>query len=207
MLLVGLTGNIASGKSEVSRLLAERGAHVLDADDLAREVVAAGTPAQRKIAERWGTEVVGADGAIDRARLRKLVFGDTQELEELNEIVHPEIDRLRDDRISAAREQGVKILIYVAPLLFERHLADEFDKIILVDAPRDIRFDRLVRIRGLAETEALNMIAAQMPAALKRARADYILENTGSLTELRRSVDNVWRSLERDAEREAVEVS
>jgi dephospho-CoA kinase len=125
----------------------------------------------------------------------------------LNEIVHPEIARLRDDRIAAAREQGVKILIYVAPLLFERHLADEFDKIILVDAPRDIRFDRLVRIRGLAETEALNMIAAQMPAALKRARADYILENTGSLTELRRSVDSVWRSLQRDAEREAVEVS
>jgi dephospho-CoA kinase len=206
MLLTGLTGNIASGKSEVSRLLAERGAHVLDADDLAREVVAAGTHAQRKIAERWGTEVIGADGAIDRARLRKLVFGDTQELEELNEIVHPEIDRLRDDRISAAREQGVKILIYVAPLLFERHLADEFDKIILVDAPRDIRFDRLVRIRELAETEALNMIAAQMPAALKRARADYILENTDSLTDLRRQVDNVWRSLERDAEREAVEV-
>lgn len=207
MLLVGLTGNIASGKSEVSRLLAERGGHVLDADDLAREAVAAGTPAQRKIAERWGTEVVGADGAIDRARLRKLVFGDTQELEELNEIVHPEIDRLRDDRIAAAREQGVKLLIYVAPLLFERHLADEFDKIILVDAPRDIRFDRLVRIRDLAETEALNMIAAQMPAALKRARADYILENTGSLVELRRSVDNLWRSLQRDAEREAVEVS
>lgn len=207
MLLIGLTGNIASGKSEVSRLLAERGAHVLDADDLAREAVAAGTPAQRKIAERWGTEVVGADGAIDRSRLRKLVFGDTQELEELNEIVHPEIDRLRDDRIAAARDQGVKILIYVAPLLFERHLADEFGKIILVDAPRDIRFDRLVRIRGLEETEALNMIAAQMPAALKRARADYILENTGSLADLRRSVDTVWRSLQRDAEREAVEVS
>lgn len=202
MILIGLTGNIASGKTEVARLFVERGAQLIDADELSREAVAPGTRAVEQVRERWGADVFAPDGSLDRDALRARVFADPAQLEELNQIVHPEVARLRDERLAAAREAGVGILVYVAPLLFERHLTDEFDRIVLVDAPRELRFDRLVRDRGLDEAEALNMIAAQMPAELKRARADYIIENIGSLTDLRREVDTVWQSLESDAARE-----
>jgi dephospho-CoA kinase len=204
MLLVGLTGNIASGKTEVTRLLAERGARILDADELGREAVAPGTPALDRIVARWGPDVLAADGSLNREELRHQVFSDPDQLEALNQIVHPEIAELRDERIAAARAEGVRILVYVAPLLFERKLTEQCDRIVLVDAPRELRFDRLLRKRGIDEAEALNMIAAQMPAELKRAGADYIVENTGSLTELRRSVDEVWQALEKDAAAEFV---
>lgn len=204
MLLVGLTGNIAAGKTEVTRLFAERGAHIVDADELAREAVAPGTPALDQIVARWGRDVLSADGSLKRDELRHLVFSDPDQLDALNHIMHPEIARLRDERIAEARAEGVRILVYVAPLLFERKLTEECDRIVLVDAPRELRFDRLLRTRGVDEAEALNMIAAQMPAELKRAGADYIIENTGSLTELRRAVDEVWQSLEKDAAAEFV---
>jgi dephospho-CoA kinase len=202
MIRIGLTGNIASGKTEVADLLGARGATIVDADELAREVVAPGTEALERIRERWGDDIVSGDGTLKRDELRQRVFSDAEQLEALNAIVHPEIARLRDERIAAAREAGVKVLVYVAPLLFERHLADEFDKIVLVDAPRELRFDRLVRVRGVDEAEAMNMIAAQMPAELKRARADYIIDNIGSLEDLRAGVERVWRDLEREASRE-----
>lgn len=207
MLLVGLTGNIASGKTQVAGLLRECGATVIDADELSRQVVAPGTRANQALAERWGREIVAADGSIDRTALRSRVFGDTQELEVLNEIVHPDIARLRDERIAEARARGDKIVVYVAPLLFERRLVDDFDKIILVDAPRELRFERLIRDRKLEEGEAVKMIASQMPAELKRARADYTIDNVAGLPELTRAVDAVWKSLQRDATRDAVAVS
>jgi dephospho-CoA kinase len=199
MLQVALTGNIAAGKTQVAELLAERGAVIVDADDLARDAVAPGTDALQRIRERWGDDILSGDGSLNRDLLRARVFSDPDQLDELNRIVHPEIARLRDARFADARQDGVKILVYVAPLLFERHLAGDFDKIILVDAPRELRFDRLVRTRGIDEAEALNMIAAQMPAELKRARADYVLDNTGSLDDLRRLTDGVWKELEREA--------
>lgn len=202
MLLVGLTGNIASGKTQVAQFLADRGALIVDADELAREAVSPGTEALERIRARWGDAVFASDGTLDRGQLRARVFSDPNQLEELNGIVHPEIARLRDAHFADAREKGVKVLVYVAPLLFERHLADEFNRVILVDAPRELRFDRLIRERGVDEAEALNMIAAQMPAELKRARADYVIDNTGSLDDLRRAVDDVWRELETDGVRE-----
>jgi dephospho-CoA kinase len=202
MILIGLTGNIASGKTEVADLLEAKGATIVDADELAREAVAPGTQALDRIRERWGDAILAADGTLRREELRQRVFADAEQLEALNAIVHPEIARLRDERISAARAEGVKVLVYVAPLLFERHLADEFDKIVLVDAPRELRFDRLVRVRGVDEAEAMNMIAAQMPAELKRARADYIIDNVGSLDDLRAGVERVWGDLQREASRE-----
>lgn len=202
MLLTALTGNIASGKTQVADLLARHGAVVVDADDLSREAVAPGTAALERIRARWGDEVLQSDGSLNRDLLRARVFSDPEQLEELNRIVHPEVARLRDARFAEARESGVRVLVYVAPLLFERHLADEFDRVILVDAPRELRFDRLVQTRGLDEAEALNMIAAQMPAELKRARADHVIDNTGSLEELQRAVDRVWGELEREAARE-----
>lgn len=199
MLLVGLTGNIAGGKTEVSRLLGEHGATVIDADVLAREVVAPGTPALKAITANWGRSVLSPDGSLDRDAMRNSVFQDPDELLELNEIVHPEIEKKRDSAIAEARDRGDSVMVCVVPLLFEKHMVDEFDKIVLVDAPRPIRFERLLKKRGLDEAEALRMIAAQMPAELKRARADYVLENTGSMTELRNEVGSLWAELQREA--------
>jgi dephospho-CoA kinase len=199
MILIGLTGNIASGKSEVARMLAERGATVIDADVLAREAVQPETQALRDIVKRWGKEVLADDGSLNRAALRQIVFADQLELDALNRIVHPGVTRLRDREIAIARERGDALVVCVIPLLFERNLVEEFDVIILVDSPRPLRLDRLVTTRGLDHTDAMNMIAAQMPAELKRARADYVIENTGSLEDLERDVDALWSSLQRNA--------
>jgi dephospho-CoA kinase len=200
MLLIGLTGNIASGKSEVARMLAERGATLIDADVLAREAVEPETQALKDIVKRWGKEILNDDGSLDRDALRRIVFADQFELDALNRIVHPGVTRLRDREIARAKERGDDIVVCVIPLLFERNLVEEFDAIVLVDAPRPLRLERLVATRGLEETDAMNMIASQMPAELKRARADYVIENNGSLDDLERDVDVLWSSLHRDAE-------
>jgi dephospho-CoA kinase len=198
MILIGLTGNIASGKSEVARMLADRGATLIDADVLAREAVRPETQALKDIVKRWGKDILKKDGSLNRKALRQIVFADQDELDALNRIVHPGVTRLRDREIAQARERGDQIVVCVIPLLFERNLVEEFDSIVLVDAPRPIRLERMVTSRGLEETEAMNMIVAQMPAELKRARADYVIENTGSLEDLERDVDALWSSLQRD---------
>jgi dephospho-CoA kinase len=199
MIRIGLTGNIASGKSEVARMLADRGATIIDADELAREAVEPETQALKDIIKRWGKDVLNQDGGLDRAALRQIVFADQNELDALNRIVHPGVTRLRDREIARARERGDPIVVCVIPLLFERNIVEEFDAIILVDAPRPLRLERLVATRGLDETEAMNMIASQMPAELKRARADFVIENDGSLDKLERDVDALWSSLQRNA--------
>jgi len=199
MLLVGLTGNIASGKSTVAARFVELAATLIDADRLARQAVEVGTPAYQAIVRRWGSGVVAPDGTLERGALRHRVFEDAHELEELNAIVHPEVSRLRDDEIGAARARGDRLVVCDIPLLFERRLAEMFDRIVLVDAPRPVRLERLTRERDLSETEAMNMIAAQMPAELKRARADYIIENDGSVEQLVRRTDDVYAALERQA--------
>jgi dephospho-CoA kinase len=199
MIRIGLTGNIASGKSEVARMLADRGATIIDADELAREAVEPETQALRDIIKRWGKDILNEDGGLDRAALRQIVFADQNELDALNRIVHPGVTRLRDREIARARERGDPIVVCVIPLLFERNIVEEFDAIILVDAPRPLRLERLVATRGLEETEAMNMIASQMPAELKRARADFVIENDGSLDKLERDVDALWSSLQRNA--------
>jgi dephospho-CoA kinase len=196
MILVGLTGNIASGKSTVARMLVARGATLVDADRLAREAVRVGTPAYHAIVDRWGGDVLAPDGVLDRPALRERVFGDPDELEALNAIVHPEVGRLREARVAEARARGERVVVCDIPLLFEKGFADEFDRVILVDAPRPVRLERLVRDRGLRETDAMAMIAAQMPAELKRARADHVIDNVGSLDDLAARVDAVWADVE-----------
>ena len=198
MLIVGLTGNIASGKTTVANLLAARGATIIDADVLARRVVELGTPAYRAIVERWGPAVTAPDGELDRAALRERVFGNAGELEALNAIVHPEVARLREAAVAEARARGDKMVVCDIPLLFENNLVDEFDLVMLVDAPRPLRLERLVRDRGLRETDAMNMIAAQMPAELKRARADIVIDNASTMADLERRVDEVWATLKRE---------
>jgi len=199
MLLVGLTGNIAAGKSTVAQLLSEHGATIIDADVLARRAVEVGTPGYDRIVQRWGPAVLTPDGKLDRAALRRRVFEHTEELEELNGMVHPEVERLRRHLVDAARTRGDRIVICDIPLLFERHLTHLFDRVVLVDADRARRLERLVHDRGLPETEAMSMIAAQMPAELKRARADFIIENDGTFAQLERRVDEVWAALMAEA--------
>ena len=203
MLLVGLTGNIASGKSTAAHLFSERGATIIDADVLARRVVEVGTAAHKKIVERWGTAVLQPDGQLDRAALRRRVFSDSDSLDELNAIVHPEVERLRDRLVSQARDRGDRLVICDIPLLFERNLIGDFDRIVLIDAPRPLRLERLVKDRNLKETEAMDMIAAQMPAELKRAGADFVVDNDTTITELERKVADVWTALDAEANESA----
>jgi len=200
MLLVGLTGNIGSGKSTVAQLLSERGATIIDADVLSRRAVETGTDAHRAIAGRWGTSVLSADGTLDRAALRRLVFSDPAELEQLNAIVHPEVERMRAELVERARQRGDRVVVCDIPLLFEKRITDRFDRIVLVDAPRPMRLERLVRERGLKETEAMDMIVAQMPAELKRARADVVIDNDATLTALDQRVGEVWDALQAAAD-------
>lgn len=198
MRLIGLTGNIASGKSAVAAMLARRGATIIDADVLARDAVTQGSPALEAIVGKWGRDVLDDQGNLDRAALRHVVFDNQTDLDALNEIVHPDVARRRAEAIAAARQRGDKVVVSVIPLLFERHLADQFDSIVLVDAPRSERLDRIVRDRGIDETEAMKMIASQMPSDLKRARADYVIENSGTLKDLEDEVSRVWDALSSD---------
>lgn len=194
--VIGLTGNIASGKSTVAALMAGRGAAIIDADQLARAAVEPGAPALGRIAERWPS-VIDSRGALDRNALRQIVFTDPIARAELDAIVHPAVAALRDAALRDARERGTAIVVYDVPLLFEAGLQEGFDAIILVDAPADVRRERLVRDRGLSPTEADAMIAAQMPAGAKRARSDFIIDNAGDRTALAARVGTVWDALAR----------
>ncbi len=201
VLLVGLTGNIASGKSVVTRLLARHGATIVDADVLARKVVEPGTPGHAEIVARWGSEVLLPDESVNREALRHIVFADPAEREALNAIVHPRVQTLRDELLEEARLRGDRIVVCDIPLLFERALEAEFDCVILVDSPMAMRLDRLMRLRGLDEGEARRMIASQLPAETKRARARHVIENDGAIAELEGRVAQIWRLLEIEAAR------
>jgi len=195
MIRLGLTGNIASGKSSVARHLATLGARVLDADQLAREAVAPGTPALTAIVARFGVGVLAADGSLDRGALRRLVFGHPEALAALNAIVHPEVGRLRAVRAGEAAADGVAVLVDEIPLLFEAGLADQFDAIVFVDAPEPVRLARLMRDRGLPESDARAMMTSQADVAPKRARATWIVENDGSREALASQVDAMWQAM------------
>lgn len=195
MRTIGLTGNIGAGKSTVAARLAALGAHVIDADLLAREAVAPGAPALAAIAQRWGPGLLSADGTLDRAALRRIVFADPAERAALDAIVHPEVARLRDLAVTAAASAGIELVVCDIPLLFEAGLEHTVDEIILVDAPVPVRRERLIRDRGLPPAEADAMIAAQMPSERKRTRATYVIENAGSREELEARVDALWHTL------------
>ena len=195
MLTVGLTGNIAAGKSAVAAQLAARGATVIDADVLAREAVAPGSPGLTAIVAHWGKDVLAPDGTLDRAALRRIVFADPAARALLDAIVHPEVDRLRRAAIARAHAAHVRIVVCDIPLLFEVGLEDSMDRIVLVDAPVAVRRERLLRDRGLAPAEADAMIAAQMPAEAKRARSHHVIDNAGTREALAAQVDALWDAL------------
>lgn len=195
MLNIGLTGNIASGKSSVAELFRGWGATIIDADELVREAQAPGSKVLEAITRRFGDEMVGADGVLDRSRLRERVFQDPAALTDLNDIVHPEVQRLRLAHMEAARLRGDRIVVHDIPLLFEVLDPSEFDAIVLVDAPAPLRLARLVTRRGLDHEAAGRMIAVQMPSEPKRARSDYIIDNDGDPAALERAAAAVWRAL------------
>jgi dephospho-CoA kinase len=199
LLKVGLTGNIASGKSTVARIWRSLDATVVDADVLARQAVEPGTAAHASIAREWGGEVMDDGGELDRAALRRIVFADPGARERLESIVHPAVAELRDEAYRAAAGRGESLVVGDIPLLFEAGLVDDFDAVVLVEAPEEVRLARLVADRGLDPAEARQMIAAQMPSELKRARADYVIPNHGSLLELERRAREVWMELKRRA--------
>ena len=195
MLNVALTGNIAAGKSAVAGLFRQWGATVLDADEIVREVQAPGSPVLQRIAERFGPSVLRPDGSLDRPGLRRVVLSEPDALAALNRIVHPAVQVRRTELMAEAAARGDRLVVSDIPLLFEAANPNEFDVIVLVDAPEALRLERIVERRGLARSEALKMIRAQMPAAEKRARSDFVIENDGDLAALERSAAAVWRAL------------
>jgi dephospho-CoA kinase len=191
---IGLTGNIASGKSTVSAVWRRLGAQIIDADVLARDAVRPGSPALAQIAERFGRAVVTAEG-LDRAALRALVFADPAERTALEAILHPTIARLREAAERQMEAGGARTVVHEIPLLFETGMAPQFETIVLVDAPEAERLRRIVESRGVPAGEAAAMIAAQMPSRAKRARATHVLDNTGTVAELEAAAEALWRRI------------
>ena len=194
VITVGLTGGIGSGKSTVAELLSSYGAVIIDADVLAREAVAPGTPGLARVVAEFGPEVLEPDGTLDRARLGALVFADPDRLAILNAIVHPVV-RARSDEL-AAGAPAAAVLVHVIPLLVENGLTG-FDVVVVVDASEEIELSRLLGGRGMTETDARARIAAQATREQRRAAADVVIDNDGDLAALTTQVDRLWADLGR----------
>lgn len=195
MRLFGLTGNIGAGKSTVARLLAKHGLPVIDADLLAREVVQPGQPALTEIAARFGPGVLNADGSLDRKALGARVFADAGERAALNAIVHPRIAQAGAARIAALADAGHAVAIYEAALIVENGLDKGMDGLIVVDVPEELQIARLRARDGLTLDEAHARIKAQLPAARKREKATFLIENHGSAADLDAQVTKLLQVL------------
>ncbi len=197
MLRVGLTGGIGSGKSEVTRRLAEHGAVIIDADLIARDMVQPGTPGLAQVAETFGPGVLRSDGSLDRDKLGELVFADAELRGKLNAIVHP----LVGARMAELERQAgpAAITVHAVPLLAENQLAGGYDLVVVVDVPQWLQVERLVRHRGMSREQARARIAAQAGREQRLAIATIVLDNSGSLAELDRQVGELWTELRRRA--------
>ncbi|MFG2130271.1 dephospho-CoA kinase [Streptomyces sp. NPDC048751] len=193
MLKVGLTGGIGAGKSEVSRLLVECGAVLIDADRISREVVAPGTPGLAAVVDAFGPDVLAADGSLDRPKLGSIVFADPDRRAALNAIVHPLVGARSRELEAAAPEDAV--VVHDVPLLTENGLAPLYDVVIVVDASTETQLDRLVRLRGMTEEDARARMAAQATREKRREIADIVIDNDVPLQDLRRRVREVWTEL------------
>jgi len=198
MLRVGLTGSIASGKSFVSGVLAGLGCHVVDADGLARRVVEPGTPGLRAVLEEFGSEVLSADGTLDRARLGALVFGDQRRRETLNSILHPLIIAEQDAALRRFEEKDPRgIAVVDAALLIESGGYRRFDKLVVVHCRPEAQLERLMRRNNLSREEAERRVAAQMPQEEKLRYADFSIDTSGSFEETRARTEEVFKELRR----------
>jgi dephospho-CoA kinase len=200
--LIGLSGGIGTGKSTVARMFAEEGAVVIDADAIVHELQAPGMPLVAEIAAAFGDQVLDANGALDRAALGAIVFRDEAARRRLNAIVHPKVGAEFARRIGAARSAGVRVLVLDIPLLFEGRKAGtgsaaamHFDATVLVAAPEALQIERQVARDGASREEALRRIRAQLPIEEKKALADYVIDNGGTLDETRRQVREVLRQV------------
>jgi dephospho-CoA kinase len=189
--LIGLTGGIASGKSTVAKILRDLGAAIVDADALAREVVAPGHDAWKDIVEQFGTEVLQPDQTLDRQKLRATIFNNPAARKNLESIIHPRVRALAEERIKQHAAVGYEIVVYEVPLLFEGNLHEWLRPVVLVACNGEIQKQRLQRRDGLDPETAQKHIDAQMSLAEKRRLADYVIENDGSLEDLERQVQAV----------------
>lgn len=194
MKLIGLTGGVGSGKSTVAGMLLELGALLIDADQATHEVYAPGTPGFDAVVREFGPEFV-RDGAIDRRLLGGLIFADEEARQRLNAIVHPLVRDWMAERTREAFERGAEIVVQDVPLLYESGLEGLFSSVLLVWAPPETQLERLVRGRGLPAGRAQAMIAAQMPIDEKRRRSHHVIDNSGSVEETRKQVEEVWAQM------------
>jgi len=196
--IIGLTGGIAAGKSTVSSRFAEHGAVVVDADQLARDAVAPGSPGLQAVRERFGDAVIAPDGSLDRPALGAVVFADPEARRALEDITHPEVWRLAQQRFDAAEAADPDaVVVYDVPLLAEAKGSRplRFDAVVVVDAPAAVRIERLVEHRGMRREDAERRVAAQVSDADRLALADHVVDATGTLEQTLRSADEVWARL------------
>jgi dephospho-CoA kinase len=194
--LIGLTGGIASGKSTIGRRLEQLGAVRIDADELAREAVAPGSPGLASVLDRFGEHLRREDGTLDRAALGAIVFGDAEALEALNGIVHPEVRRLFAARAEAARDRDPDaVVVYEVPLLVEAARDQGWDLVVVAETPAEQRIERMVELRGMNEADARSRIGSQASDAERRAVADVIIDTSGTRAATQAQVDALWRSV------------
>jgi dephospho-CoA kinase len=199
---LGLSGGIASGKSAVARIFEELGAVLIDADAIVHELQSPGAPMLAEIAEAFGPGLIGADGALDRARLGAIVFRDPEARRRLGRIVHPKVGAEMLRRLAAARAAGAKLVVLDIPLLFEGRKAGSgsaallaFDATVLAYAPEALQIERQLAREGYGRDEALRRVRSQMPIEEKRALADFVIDNSGSLAETGRQVRELYARL------------
>ncbi|MBA4541567.1 MULTISPECIES: dephospho-CoA kinase [Thermoactinomyces] len=195
-MLLGLTGSIATGKSTVAEMLKRRGAVVVDADQVARKVVEPGSLGLNRIKETFGSEMLTADGQLDRAKLGELVFADEEARLRLNALLHPLImDEMKRMTAESLDKNPKSIVIWDVPLLIEENLTQFVEQVIVVYVPQAIQLKRLMERNHLTKTEAIKRMQSQLSIEEKKKVADYIIDNSGSLEETERQVDQLWRYL------------
>lgn len=205
--VIGLTGGIASGKSTVADMLRALGAHIIDADQLARRVVEPGTPALAELVARFGADILQPDGTLDRKRLGDIVFADPEARQALNRITHPRIAAASQEAIARLAAAGVDPIVYEAALIVENQLYTWMQGLIVVSVPPEVQLARLMARDGLTEDAARARLAAQLPLADKVAVADHVIDNSGSLDDTRARVRAVWDRLRKPTPRGAPEPS
>jgi dephospho-CoA kinase len=191
--LIGLTGGIGAGKSTVASLLADLGAVIIDADQVARDVVAAGEPALARITEAFGPEILSPDGSLNRPALGSIVFNDASARARLNDIVHPAV-RGRSEALFAQAAPN-DVVVYDVPLLIEADTKYPYDMVVVAMAPEDVRAERLMSIRGMTESEARSRIEAQASDEERLAVADVVIDTGGALDQTREQVENLWHTI------------